>query len=338
MNRKLKLLSLLAIIPAMSACTTYEYPDFGNLKDGEKYDIGILLPVTHDALNKAAQGFKDGLKEAGWEGGKNLNIITKNALGNSNDQSVMAKDLISSCDLTLGLGTGASIDLTAAQYNRGSKNPIMFTAVTDPVAAGLVESMENKTGYVCGTSDAQPIDKQIDLISEAIPELKKVGILYTVTEDNSRQQAIQAKTELETLNITADIRTCNNSTDVSTAVAALISDNVQAIYIPTDNNVAANMGIVKNAVENKGILVICGEESMVKNGGHLTFSISYTELGKETGRMAAQILSGEKMPSDLPVVTTPESGCTYYMHSANLEDAGITLPSSLTSKCTDLAK
>lgn len=337
MKRKLQLLTLLTLIPAMSACTPYTYPVFGQLAEGEKYQVGILLPVEHAALNAAKDGFITGLDNAGWKDNENIEFVIKNAQGNADDQKTMAKSLMSSCIMTLGLGTGASQDLKSAQKMRGSKNPILFTAVTDPVDAGLVKSLENKEGYVTGSSDAQPVDAQIDLVKDCIPDADKVGIFYTATETNSDVQAMQAKKAITNAGMTPIVKTCTAANDVQSSIASLVSQSgIDAIYIPTDNNVAANMNYVAAAVKGKNILVIVGEEGMLENGGHITLSISYESLGARTGEMAAKILTGEAVPSDLPIVTMKKEDCQYMMNSALLAEAGITLPEAVSSKCTDV--
>lgn len=338
---KLLLMGLvLGMSTALSACSALEYPSFGPLPEGEKYDVGILLPVTHDALGQAVDGFVDGLKDGGFESGKNLNVITKNAEGSSDDQLTFAKNLMDTCDLTLGVGTGAAKDLKSAQRNKGSKNPILFTAVTDPVDAKLVNSNEKPGGFVTGSSDAAPIVDQIGLIKDCIPTVDKIGIFYTQTETNSEVQARQAKAAIDDLGgITSVIRTCTNSTDISTAITSLVAeDGLDAIYIPTDNNVAANMNYVKSAVKGKNILVVSGEEGQLKGGAQITLSISYFELGKRCGEMAVKILKGEAKPQDLPVVTMTKNDCNFVMSSANLADAGVTLPQEILDKCTDIDK
>ena len=335
--KKTKLFTLLLVAaPILTACgEKFQYPDFGNLKDGEKYKIGILLPVEHDALNKAA----DGLKEAGWEDGKNVEFDARNAQGSADQQRVLAKTLIDNCILTLGLGTGASLDLVTVQEEKGSKNPILFTAVTDPVDAELVESLEQPGGYVTGTSDAQPIDAQIGLIKTCMPDADKVGIFYTAKEPNSVVQAKQAKAAIEAAGMTAVTKTCNDSTDIETSLASLVaSDGLDAIYVPTDNNVAANMNFVSDAVKGKGILVVSGEEGMLEKGGQITLSVDYTNLGKVTGQMAAQILKGEKKPSELPVVSMGKEECKKVLNSKWLNDAGIVLPDDVLNQFEDIAK
>lgn len=336
--KKLSLIKLGAVlIPlALTSCSNYTYPEFGPKKEGEKYNIGILLPVTHSALNNAAEGFKQGLKSAGWEEGKNIAITTKNAEGKDDDLRTMAKSLIANNVLTLGLGTGATEQLKSAQKNRGTKNPILFSAVTDPVGAGFAKSLEKPGGLITGSSDAQPVKGQIDIIKNVLPSADKVGIFYTISESNSEAQALDAKAEIEAQGMTAVVRTCSDVNDLDTSLAALLAvEGLDAIYIPTDNNVAANMKKVKAAAKNKGILIVGGEIGMLE-GAHITISVDYLTLGQRTGEMAAQILNGEKKPEDLPVYVMPASECGNFYSSSNLADAGVVLDPSVLANFTDV--
>ena len=336
--KKLSILKMgIVLIPLMlTSCNNYSYPEFGPKTDGSKYNIGILLPVTHDALENAANGFKQGLKEKGWEEGKNIAITTKNAEGKDDDLRTMAKSLIANNVLTLGLGTGATEQLKAAQKNRGSKNPILFSAVTDPVGAGFAKSLEKPEGLITGSSDAQPIEGQVDLIKEVLPSADKVGIFYTISESNSEAQALQAKAEIEAQGMSAIIRTCTDKNDLVSSLASLLTvDGLDAIYLPTDNNVASEITKVRDAAKGKGVLLVGGEVGML-SGAHITISVDYTKLGKQAGEMAAQILNGDKKPEDLPVYIMPAKECGNFFSSANLADSGVSLDPAVLANFTDV--
>ena len=287
--------------------------------------VGVLSPVEHPALNKAKDGFIQALKDSGVK----VSIQYKNAAGKEANLNSSAKSLVNSCKLTLGLGTGASQMLKGASENAGKSNPVMFTAVTDPVDAGLVASNENTSGYVCGTSDLNPVVEQIDMIKEFKPDASKIGILYTQTETNSKFQADIAKAEIEKEGMEVVVKTCKDSSDVKATASALADSGANAIYIPTDNNVADNMNAVMSAVSGKGILVVCGEENMVKSGGHVTLSLDYYDLGVRTGKMAAEILKGEKAPTDFPVFHVPANECFYRYSAKNLQEAGLAMTDAI---------
>lgn len=327
---KKKLLATLALGAIMSASLTG--------CDNAKYKIGILLPVEHAALQASADGFVAGLVESGLKRGSDFSIESKNASGKDADLANFAKQLVGSKDMTFGLGTGASQMLKSASIDKGSTKPVLFSAVTDAVQGGLVESIDNPTGFVCGTSDAQPIDAQIGLIKECIPGADKIGILYTQSEVNSRIQAEQARACAESLGMKVETMTATDATDITTVALALAqTEGIDAIYVPTDNNIAAHMNDVKEAANTQHVLVITGEENMLKEGGHITLSVDYFELGKVTGRMAAQIIKGEKTPTDFPVVTMTKDDCKYVYSSKNVASSGITLPESVIKMCKDIS-
>lgn len=301
--------------------------------------IGILLPVEHPALQAAADGFVAGLKESGLSEGKDFTIKVMNAGGKAADITSFAKQLVSESIMTLGVATDSAVALKAASVDKGITNPVLFTAVTAPAdpTTGLVESLENGKGFVTGTSDAQPIDAQIELIKECIPDADKIGILYTQTESNSVVQARDAKAAALANNLEVVEMTVTGSNDISATALALASvEGIDAIYIPTDNNIAANTNAVKEAANSKHVLVVTGEEGMLKSGGHVTLSIDYTELGKRTGKMAAQILKGEKKPAEIPVGVMNKDECEYVYSSANLAGSGITLPASVIAKARNV--
>ena len=329
--KKTKFISLLAIATAAAA--------LGSCKEKAKWQIGILLPVEHSALQTCANGFIEGLKESGLKEGTDFSIEIKNAAGKDADLQNFAKQLVTSKNMTFGLGTGASQALKSASIDKGSLNPVLFSAVTDPVDAGLVESLENGKGFVTGSSDAQPITEQIALIKECLPEADKIGIIYTQSETNSKIQADQAEAAAELAGMSVERKTVTGPGDISTTALALASvEGIDAIYVPTDNNIAANMNAVKEAANSKHVLVVAGEEGMLSSGGHITLSIDYKELGKRTGEVAAQILKGEKKAYEVPVITMTKEDCKFVYSSANLASSGITLPQNVLDKCEDISK
>ncbi|MDY4849422.1 MAG: ABC transporter substrate-binding protein [Bacilli bacterium] len=306
-------------------------------KNANNIEVGILQPLEHGALSLAREGFLEGLAEQGFTNGVNMTVTYQNANANEADLVTLAKNLVTKCDLNLGIGTGASQALHSAQINKGLTKPILFTAVTDAVSAQLVTSNENPGGYITGSSDANPVEAQIQLIKECIPDADLIGILYTQSETNSEVQANQARAAATELGISTKVSTCTDSSDISSVALALAqTEGLDAIYIPTDNNIAGNMQGVKNAAESTHVLVVTGEESMMKNGGHVTLSVNYKELGKRAGLMAASIMKHEHKPNEIPVVTMTKEECSYLMCSANLEAAGINLPQSVVEKCVDV--
>ena len=288
------------------------------------FKIGILQPVEHDALDAAQNGFKEGVKEK--MGDKKVEFNYLNAMASDANMSLYASELVDSNDLNLGIGTGAALALKSASVTKGSTKPVLFTAVTDPVDAKLVTSKDAPEGFITGSSDMNPVEDQIALIKEVIPTVSKIGILYTQSEINSKVQSDMAEAKIREMGLTSVVQTCTNSSDLPAAARTLIKDSgVEAIYIPTDNNIAANMGAIKTEANDSHVLVMCGEEGMIKNGGHVTLSVNYFELGKQAGIMAAEILLKNKTVAQTPVKYMSSSECTYVLSAKNLAAAGITL-------------
>lgn len=330
--RKMNLLTITLLSTAVLASS--------GCSDG-RYSIGVLLPVEHKALNVCKEGFKEGLKEEGLDESK-VKFIERNAGGNDADLTSYAKDLVSSCDMTFGLGTGASLQLKSASIEKGLLKPVVFSAVTDPVDAKLVSSLDNGDGFCCGSSDAVPEEaliKQIEMIQQIIPGADKIGILYTDSEKNSEVQAKQAKAVAEQKGLQVVIETVSKASDIAAASLKLASiDGMDAFYIPTDNTVASAMGTVKENANSKHVLVIASEGNMLESGGHVTFTIDYSDLGKRTGKMVAEIIKGNKKAADLPVFKYTVDGCSYAYSSANLAGSNIELPQSFKDNAKDVSK
>lgn len=329
--RKSKIISLIALATAAAG--------LASCGDNAKCKIGVLLPVEHEALQTCAAGFKEALLEAGLVEGTDFSYEIRNAGGKEVDLSNMAKDLVSSKDMTFGLGTGASKMLMSSSIDKGLTNPVFFSAVTDPVAAGLVESNENKTGFVCGTSDAQPIEDQLQLILKINPSADKLGVLYTA-EENSVLQVEQVKSIISRYAPQVQVveKLVQKAEEINANALALASeDGIDAIYVPTDNTIAAQMNDVKQAANSKGVLLVCGEEGMVKNGGHISISVDYKLLGKEAGKMAVEIIKNGAKPTDFAVKYMSKETCASVYSSANLAGSGIEIPETVLKEFTDVS-
>ena len=308
--KKIKLLLLCtAIAPFMSGVTACS----------ASTDIGILQYGEFAALDNARKGFEDGLKNAGY----NLKIDYQNAKANGATNSTLAKGLASKKHkLNLAIATPCATALKAAQDNIGSQTPLLFTAVTDPVGAKLVQNDKAPEGFVTGSSDMQPaeaLNNQIKLVKKMIPTATKLGIFYCANEQNSQAQAelASAAAVLEGLDVTTS--TCLDQMDIRQKVGEL-APQVDAIWIPTDNTVANNMSKVKDGLGTNKTLVIVGEEGML-NGGQLTVSISYYELGLKTAELAVKVLEGKAI-SEIPVYYSSADICSNLYNKQNLEDAG----------------
>ncbi len=327
--KKLNLLALSAMamsVGALSGCSKADYT------------IGVLLPVRHEALQLAEKGFVEALKEAGLVEGKDFAIKEKNADGDEAALNSLAKDLVSSCDMTLGTGTGASQSLQSAAKDGGSVKPILFTAVTDPVGAKLVEKVDNGSGNITGASDAQPVTDQIALIKEILPEVDKIGVIYSQNEQNSVVQKDQVKAIGLMLGIEVVEKGVSEVSEISPAAEALAATSgLDAIYVPTDNKIAANMNAINQACNSNHVLAMCGEFGEVETGGHISFSFDYEMLGKETGKLAYEIIKNGKSAAELPVQFMTKTNCEIRYSSKNLAASGIELPESVKNRAKDIS-
>ncbi len=291
--------------------------------------VGILKYVSAAALDEAEAGIIKALADAGYVDGENIEIIRQNPEANASTLTNAVISLVNECDIIFAIATPAAQAVKAEIENQGKETPLIFTAVTDPVSAGLVESVENKTGFVTGTNDMNPVADQVALIKDVNANVKKMGIVYSSNEVNSKIQSDLAVAKAKELGIETFIQTINSVNDITNAVNALISDGIEAIYLPTDNVIASAVSAVTNITDDHGIITICGEEGMTKDGGLLSFSINYKALGIITGEMGVRILKGEAKPNEIPVGGLAAEDLSLVVNKKAAAAANITLPESL---------
>ncbi len=290
------------------------------LASDASYKIGILEYVEHPALDAAIDGFLTALKDQGIEDGKNLTVTLLNPSADNATAQLMAGQLVQDGNnLLLGVATNA-VQALAAQTD---SIPILGTAVTDYVGAGLVASNEAPGINVSGTTDMNPIDLQIDLLTKLAPEAKTIGICYTSNEVNSQIQADIAKAEAEKRGLAVVIKTVAAVGDVQQAVQSLVGQ-VESIYIPTDNVLASSIAVVTQVTDPAGIPVIVGEENMCKSGALATVGLNYYQLGYQTGMMAHRILTEGGDPSEMPIESQSDAKVSVNLKSAEL--LGIQIP------------
>lgn len=285
-----KLLAALMCLILCASCMTA-------LAD-EPFYIGIIQQMDHVALNAARDGFVKALEDNGYVDGQNIKLNLQNGQGEMSNLATIADLFVGDkADLVLAIATNAATTMATKTVN--NPIPVLGTAITDYVSAGLVESNE-KPGYnVSGTSDMNPVDAQIKLIKELFPECQTVGVLYTSGEMNSVLQAKMAKEAIEALSMKYVEVTVANTNDVQQATQQIVG-MCDAIYIPTDNVFASSMPGVLNVTQNSKTPVITGESGMTMSGGLCTLGISYYDLGYETGLMAVKVLEGADI-SQMPV-------------------------------------
>ena len=285
---------------------------------GESYRIGINQLVQHPALDSATAGFKEAFSEAGVE----VEFDEQNANGEQGTALTIAQQFASDdLDLALAVATPAA----QAMAQNITDVPLLFTAGTDPVSAELVDSMEEPGANVTGTSDAAPIDKQLELLKEIVPDAERIGIVYASGEVNSQVQVDQAREAAGPLGLEIETQTVTTVNEIQQAVEAL--GDVDAIYVPTDNMVVSGIASLVQVAESKQFPVIAAESGTVEGGAVATLGIDYTELGRQTGEMALRILRDGEDPATMPVETATEF--TYVVNEDAAERQGVTIPEDI---------
>lgn len=264
-----------------------------NAQEGKKFKIGISQFAEHPALDDVRRGFEDELKSLGVE----ADITYKNSQGDTGVAGVIAQKFVSDkSDLIFGIAT---VSAQAAKQST-DRIPVLFSAVTDPVNSQLVKTMDKVGGNVTGTTDATPMEKQLELFKKINPEIKRIGIIYNTSESNSEIQVANAKEIGAKLGLEIRAVGVNNINDIPQAVNSLVS-KVDGFYTITDNIVASAINLISMAANERGLVTVGAEEAHVKGGILLTDGLSYYELGRQTGRMAKEILVDGKKPEDMPV-------------------------------------
>jgi len=286
-------------------------------------EIGVIQYAPHPSLDNCYKGFKQGLEEAGYKDGDKIKIDFQNAQGDASTADLIAKTMVSKKEsLIMGIATPAAMSAFSAA--KSTNIPVVFTAVSDPVKAGIVKSNEKPGNNCTGSSDVLPLDQQVKMIRAFLPNAKKIGIIYTTSEPNSISQLAEIKKIAGNYNFEIVDIGVTNASEVQAAAATVVSKGVDCINNFTDNNVVNNLSTVLQAANKAKIPVFGSEEEQVKNGCLACQGIDYVALGKETGKMAAKILKGEAKAQDLPVYVVKDFAPAY--NKTVCQTLGLTLP------------
>ena len=266
-------------------------------KKKDVFRIGISQFITHQSLDATREGFVDELAKQGYVEGKNIEIDLQNAQGEQRNLKTISQQLAESSDVVLAIATPSAQSLA----NTTQTTPVIFSAVTDPVSAKLVESREHPGGNVTGTSDqsSDAISTQINLIKKVLPKAKTIGILYTQSEPNSVVQKDEAKRLLEEKGFTVVEKTILDSNNVKAAAESLMTE-VDMVFVPTDNIISSTMETVKQVSIKHKVPVFGGSTEMIAVGGLYNYGTNYEELGRQTARMLIRVLKGEN-PENIAV-------------------------------------
>ena len=284
-----------------------------------KMKIGVVQIVQHPALDESNRGFVDALAARGLK--DKIEIDQQNAQGDqSNLRSIANRFVSGNYNLICAISAQAMANAT-------NQIPIICTAIADYENAKLMKSEEMPDANVTGTHDRGPLEKQVSLIREIIPNVKRIGIIYNSSEINSVVQAKRLKEVCVPLGIDVVELTVNSVNDVQQVAEGFLGGNVEAIFIPTDNIIASSIPTLMSVANKEKIPVFGAEVGHVKSGVLASESISFYDIGKRAGQMAADILEGKKQIRDFPVEGAANS--KLYINKAEMENLGIQIPKSV---------
>lgn len=320
---KLMLLVVGTLALTLSACTAAPVNEEGVVR------LGIIQYATHPSLDAAMQGFLDALSEGGYEDGGKLEVTVSNGEGDQPTiRSIAQLYAEDEYDLILAIATPSA----QAIANATKDTPILITAVTDPVAAKLVESMDRSNTNVTGTSDYVSVKMQLDMVLEMLPGLRRLGVIYNSGEENSIVQVDEVKKYAKDKGITIVEATPTNSGEILQAAQSL-TGKVDAIYIPTDNTVVSGIEAVVKVCNEEKIPLFPAEGDSVSRGGVAAAGVDYYKLGLQTGAQALKIIEGVS-PSDIPLEVQKEVSVVVNLKAAAAVD--LEIPKSVLERAVDI--
>ncbi|MBS4761373.1 ABC transporter substrate-binding protein [Carnobacteriaceae bacterium zg-ZUI252] len=280
--------------------------------------LGVLQLVEHPALDDIYKGIKDELQKQGIQATYDF----YNAQGDQSNLMTMSEKVVSGKpDILVGITTPA----TLALRNQTTQIPIVMAGITYPVDAGLVDSESKPNGNVTGVSDRISIKKQLELMKQVLPNLKVVGVLYSLNEDNSVKQVEETKIAAQELGIELKLGGVVSQNDVQLTTET-IAGQVDAIFVPIDNTIASAMSIVTQVTDSKQIAVFPSASTMVKDGGLMGYGIDQYEIGVKTAKMIISVLKGEK-PENTPVQLMDDA--KVYINLEKAKQLNITIPENI---------
>ena len=324
-------LGMSMVVAMMTGCGGSKETSDSTNRAEKTYTIGISQFAEHGSLDNCREGFIEGLKEEGLEEGKNLKIVTNNADADTGTAAQIAAQFVADkVDMICAIATPSA----QAAYNAAMETdiPVVYTAVTNPVAAELANDDKSPVGNVTGTSDELPVEAQLRMIREILPDAKTIGILYTTSEANSVYSIEQYEKLADKYGFKIEKTGITNTSEIQLAASDLLG-KVDCLTNLTDNTVVSALPTVLGLANEKGIPVFGSEIEQVKLGCLAAEGIEYTQLGKDTGKMAAKILKGEASASEMDYELITES--SLYVNEKVAENLGITVPDTMKERAVE---
>lgn len=260
----------------------------------ETIKIGVLQYVEHEALDAAREGFIERLEES--EYGDRIEFDVQNASGNQTTLQSISEKIARDNDILYAIATPAAISLASLEQEK----PIFIAAVTDPVEAGLADSLEEPGRNVTGTSDMQPLEEQVDLLVNNFPDAENIGLIYNSSEVNSQIQADQAKELLDARGLNTVEATVVSTNDISQALNSIITE-VDAMFMVTDNTIDSAITLVGDIAKENNVPTIGSSDAVVLQNGLATISNSYHDYGTQTADMVIRMLDEGLTPAEMPI-------------------------------------
>ena len=314
------LLVLAMVMMMLSGCGSK------NAESGdEMFKVGIIQLMEHPSLDTIRESIIEGLEVEGYVEGENLKIEYQNGQNDMSTMKNIAQTFVGDeCDVIVAIATPAA----QAALSETTEIPIVFAAITDPVGAGLVDSLDNPGGNVTGTSDEVSAEMIMNLAKDITPDFKTIGVLYNIGEDNSVSVVAQLKEYAGENGYKVIESTVTNTGEVQQA-AQYLADKVDIVFSPIDNTVASSMAVATETFNNAGIPFYVSADSMVNDGGLATCGIDYTVLGRETAAMIADILEGAD-PAAIAVRKMSEM--SVYVNKETAKALNIEIPQAILDK------
>ena len=306
------------LIPFVCLLSLFTTVQFGLAAD---YTVSFNQIVEHPALDSLRQGIKDELSARGL----NVQYHDHNAQGNIATANLIAKQILGE-QPNVAVGIATPTAQACAQVIRNI--PIVFAAVTDPVGAGLVKSLDHPGGDITGTSDMSPIDRQLELILQFLPKLKSLGVIYNSGEVNSVTLVKVLHEEAAKRGIKVEEATVSNSAGVFQAAQSLVG-RAEAVYIPTDNTVVSAFEAITQVGYQAKLPVFAADTDSVGRGAIAALAVDYYQMGRQTGEMVAKVLKGAK-PAEMPVETLREF--KIHLNPGSAAKMGLKIPEALLKK------
>lgn len=323
MNKRL--LAVIAVIVAFLCVAFFLTSKPTNSQENKKNyvpTVGILQLVTHPALDEIHRGIISGLKSQGYSGDK-IKIDYQNAQANQANLKTMSQKFANeNADLTIGIATPAALSLAKTA---SGNSPVILAGITDPAGSGLVKTTQRPGNNVTGTSGDSPLEQHLSVIKKVVPNAKKLGIIYTTSDHGGEYNAKNMEKIAQAAGYDVKMFTISSTNDMQ-QVAETMANQVDVVYAPQDNGVASSMKTLVNVTNSNKIPVIPAVDTMVKDGGLATVSVSQYDLGYQAGVMAAKVFKG-KDTATYPVKTITEGKMVVNLKQAKL--LGIPLPDSI---------